>query len=135
MPQIPLDLPPKNKKPPKPLPRELSKKEKTFSEILEDLDNCKLDDYDELPKVAPVQRQESPILRRKTQQYQGRSDEEIYDELRVICESGDPRMRFLKSKEVGSGASGTVFEATDLTTNERVAIKDIDLSKQPKKEC
>lgn len=135
--KLPPDLPPKNKKLPKPTPRQFveTKKEKTFTEILEDLDNCKLDDYDELPKEkTKVERHESPVLRRKTNNYPGRSDEEIFEELKSICEIGDPRMRFLKSKEVGSGASGTVFEATDLTNNERVAIKDIDLSKQPKKE-
>ncbi|CAG7729112.1 unnamed protein product, partial [Allacma fusca] len=37
-------------------------------------------------------------------------------------------------KEVGAGAFGTVFTALDRETNQRVAIKDIDLARQAKKE-
>ncbi|PNF29775.1 hypothetical protein B7P43_G10705, partial [Cryptotermes secundus] len=62
------------------------------------------------------------------------SDEEVFAELRRICHPGDPYRRFERSKELGAGASGTVFIATDTITNHRVAVKDIDLSKQPRKE-
>lgn len=44
------------------------------------------------------------------------SDEEVYDELRRFCNPGNPYDRFRRSVEVGSGASGTVFIATDIVT-------------------
>ena len=59
---------------------------------------------------------------------------QVYEELQKICECDNPNKRFLKNKEVGAGASGTVFTALDLRNNQRVAIKDIDLSKQPRKD-
>ncbi|CAG7834813.1 unnamed protein product [Allacma fusca] len=62
------------------------------------------------------------------------SDEEVMLEMRKICNHGDPYNRFQKDREVGAGASGTVFTALDRETNQRVAIKDIDLARQPKKE-
>ncbi|XP_058789521.1 serine/threonine-protein kinase PAK 1 [Phymastichus coffea] len=144
--RLPPDLPPKIKKPPKPAPRTfVERKEKTFTEILEDLDNCQIEDYDQLPQDSngnsrPVENnvvlhEESPVLRRKTNSSApSMSDEEIYEELRNICQPDDPQLRFERSKEVGAGSSGTVFIATDLSNNQRVAIKDIDLAKQPKKE-
>ncbi|XP_011501272.1 PREDICTED: serine/threonine-protein kinase PAK 2 [Ceratosolen solmsi marchali] len=144
---LPPDLPPKIKKPPKPAPRKfVERKEKTLTEILEDLNNYQLeDDYNQLPEDSNgntqsaennvEQQGESPVLRRKTNSsLPTLSDEEVYEELKNICQSDDPQLRFERSKEVGAGSSGTVFIATDLSNNQRVAIKDIDLSKQPKKE-
>lgn len=48
------------------------------------------------------------------------SDEEVYTELRKICNPGNPYDRFRRSIEVGSGASGTVFIATDIMTGETI---------------
>lgn len=75
----------------------------------------------------------SPILRKKDIAPR-LTENEVYEELRKICHPGDPHRRFERSKELGSGASGTVFIARDVITNNRVAVKDIDLSKQPRKE-
>ncbi|XP_069694689.1 serine/threonine-protein kinase PAK 3 [Periplaneta americana] len=77
---------------------------------------------------------DSPILRKKETVPQKMTDDEVFAELRRICHPGDPYRRFERSKELGAGASGTVFIATDTCTNQRVAVKDIDLSKQPRKE-
>ncbi|KAJ8675867.1 hypothetical protein QAD02_011653 [Eretmocerus hayati] len=144
--RLPPDLPPKIKKPPKPAPRKfVERKEKSLTEILEDLNNCQLDDYDRLPEdtngnkqvaeTKTVTHDESPVLRRKTNSaVPCMSDEDVYEELRNICQSDDPNLRFERSKEVGAGSSGKVFIATDLSNNQKVAIKDIDLTKQPKKE-
>ncbi|KAF5270977.1 hypothetical protein FQA39_LY08280 [Lamprigera yunnana] len=77
---------------------------------------------------------ESPILRRKTQEFET-SDEDILKELKGICSKEDPYQRYSRSnKDLGAGASGIVFVATDLETKKLVAIKDIDMTKQQRKE-
>ncbi|XP_077255954.1 p21 (RAC1) activated kinase 3 [Temnothorax americanus] len=150
LPKLPpkVNKPPKPPKPPKPAPRRChDRAEKTLTEILEDLNAYRISDGEDYPpreeeeeeeeeeNVAPSRIEESPILRRKTECTDVRlSDEQVYEELRAICQRGNPNLRFERTKEVGAGASGTVFIATDLQYGQKVAIKDIDLSKQPKKE-
>ncbi|XP_044735406.1 serine/threonine-protein kinase PAK 2 [Chrysoperla carnea] len=62
------------------------------------------------------------------------NDQEVLEELRKICHPGDPYKRFQRDKELGSGASGIVFIATDTVLKQRVAVKDIDVTKQTRKE-
>jgi len=62
------------------------------------------------------------------------NSEDVMTQMRRICNPNDPNRRFEKSKEVGSGASGTVYTALDKESGNRVAIKEIDVTKQPKKE-
>ncbi|XP_034951970.1 serine/threonine-protein kinase PAK 2 [Chelonus insularis] len=128
------ELPPQLKKPPKPAPRKrIERVEKTLTEILEDLNSYQIDDNN-FGEDKEINEEESPVLRRKTSCSVGRmNDEEVYEELRKICQPGDPNRRFELTREVGAGASGKVFIATDLIENQRVAIKDIDLAKQQKK--
>lgn len=52
------------------------------------------------------EQEESPILRKKEISNVTLTDEEIYEELRRICNKDDPYVRFQKVKQVGSGASG-----------------------------
>ncbi|XP_026319087.1 serine/threonine-protein kinase PAK 3 [Hyposmocoma kahamanoa] len=77
---------------------------------------------------------ESPILRKKEMMNSMMTDEEIYEELRKICNRDDPHVRFERVKQLGAGASGVVFIAIDHNDNSKVAIKDIDLTKQSKKD-
>lgn len=74
------------------------------------------------------------ILRIKDDKRQPKSDEEVYDELRKICNLDDPTIRYETKHEVGKGASGVVFIALDLKTDAKVAIKTIDLKSQSSKE-
>ncbi len=62
------------------------------------------------------------------------TEEEVYAQMRALCTSGDPLHKYDRDLELGSGAAGTVFLALDKATGDRVAIKIIDLQKQPKKE-
>ncbi|XP_054168945.1 serine/threonine-protein kinase Pak-like [Oppia nitens] len=62
------------------------------------------------------------------------SDEEILDKLRVIVTIGDPNRKFTKMEKIGQGASGTVYTAIEISTGMEVAIKQMNLSQQPKKE-
>lgn len=62
------------------------------------------------------------------------SDDEIMEKLRTIVSIGDPKKKYTRYEKIGQGASGTVFTATDVATGQEVAIKQINLQKQPKKE-
>ncbi|XP_077205208.1 serine/threonine-protein kinase PAK 2 [Paroedura picta] len=62
------------------------------------------------------------------------SDEEIMEKLRTIVSIGDPKKKYTRYEKIGQGASGTVFIAIDVATGQEVAIKQINLQKQPKKE-
>lgn len=74
------------------------------------------------------------IIREKERPNETLTDEKVYEHLRNICNPEDPYERFKRSIELGSGASGTVFTATDIINGHRVAIKDIDMNKQGRKE-
>jgi p21-activated kinase 2 len=62
------------------------------------------------------------------------SDEEVMTKLRAIVNPDDPQGRYTDLKKIGQGASGTVFIASDKATGDVVAIKQMNLSQQPKKE-
>ncbi|XP_068194256.1 serine/threonine-protein kinase PAK 2-like [Antennarius striatus] len=62
------------------------------------------------------------------------TDEEIMEKLRTIVSIGDPKKKYTRYEKIGQGASGTVYTAIDVSTGEEVAIKQINLQKQPKKE-
>ena len=58
--------------------------------------------------------------------------DEVFEELRTICVNGNPNEVYTTDKEIGAGACGRVYLATHKKTGQVVAIKCIDLSKQPK---
>ncbi|XP_040157114.1 serine/threonine-protein kinase max-2 isoform X4 [Anopheles arabiensis] len=62
------------------------------------------------------------------------SDEEILEKLRTIVSVGDPKRKYNKMEKIGQGASGTVYTAIESSTGMEVAIKQMNLSQQPKKE-
>ncbi|XP_077698106.1 serine/threonine-protein kinase PAK 1 isoform X5 [Eretmochelys imbricata] len=59
------------------------------------------------------------------------SDEEILEKLSIV---GDPKKKYTRFEKIGQGASGTVYTAMDVATGQEVAIKQMNLQQQPKKE-
>ncbi|XP_056665768.1 serine/threonine-protein kinase PAK 3 isoform X8 [Monodelphis domestica] len=62
------------------------------------------------------------------------TDEEILEKLRSIVSIGDPKKKYTRFEKIGQGASGTVYTALDIATGQEVAIKQMNLQQQPKKE-
>lgn len=82
-----------------------------------------------------VDDEDETVLRRsKDKKHKQKTDAEVYAELRRICNGEDPHQRYRTKLEVGKGASGVVVIATDLRTDQDVAIKTIDLKNQSSKE-
>ncbi|MEE6511937.1 hypothetical protein FKM82_018818 [Ascaphus truei] len=70
----------------------------------------------------------------KTKKKAKMSDEEILEKLRSIVSVGDPKKKYTRFEKIGQGASGTVYIAVDIATGQEVAIKQMNLQQQPKKE-
>lgn len=58
------------------------------------------------------------------------SDHQIMERLRSVVTSGDPNLIYKRTKRIGQGASGSVYLADHKTTSAKVAVKQMDLSKQ-----
>lgn len=59
----------------------------------------------------------------------------VEDRLRMLCESVDPRESFGNMRKIGQGATGGVFRATNLQTGQKVALKQVNLRQQLRKEA
>lgn len=64
----------------------------------------------------------------------GLKEEEILKQMKELVTLKDPWMVYHNDGEVGAGAAGVVSLATHKESGEKVAVKDIDLSKQTKKD-
>lgn len=60
--------------------------------------------------------------------------EEVIARLREICTDADPTKLYRSLVKIGQGASGGVFTAYQVGTNLSVAIKQMNLEQQPKKD-
>uniref|UniRef100_A0A8K9UQN6 non-specific serine/threonine protein kinase n=1 Tax=Oncorhynchus mykiss TaxID=8022 RepID=A0A8K9UQN6_ONCMY len=91
-----------------------------------------------LAPPTPVQPENtSSTLYRHTDRQRKKSkmtDEEILERLRSIVSVGDPKKKYTRFEKIGQGASGTVYTAIDIATGQEVAIKQMNLQQQPKKE-
>ncbi|KAI0920347.1 hypothetical protein AcW1_002116 [Taiwanofungus camphoratus] len=62
------------------------------------------------------------------------NEAQIMEKLRSVVSQDDPKTLYSKIRKVGQGASGHVYVAKTLATGKKVAIKEMDLSNQPRKE-
>ncbi|CAB3379256.1 Hypothetical predicted protein [Cloeon dipterum] len=120
--------PPEEIKIPVPAPRRPPSA--TENEVEDESQECvSLEEPESLPQG------ETPVtVRKKDKASTKLTDDEVLAELRTLCNCDDPFKKFNVSQELGSGASGTVFFAKDTQLDQTVAIKFIEMSKQPRKE-
>ncbi|KIJ64241.1 hypothetical protein HYDPIDRAFT_28677 [Hydnomerulius pinastri MD-312] len=62
------------------------------------------------------------------------TEAQIMEKLRSVVSPDDPKTLYSKIRKVGQGASGHVYVAKTLANGRKVAIKEMDLSHQPRKE-
>ncbi|RSH90223.1 Protein kinase [Saitozyma podzolica] len=84
------------------------------------------------PAAAPLGSQATAT--RPERRISTMSEAQIMEKLRSVVSSDDPSQLYSKIKKVGQGASGMVFVAKTLSNGRKVAIKQMDLAQQPRKE-
>ncbi|CAG8484139.1 3377_t:CDS:10, partial [Scutellospora calospora] len=87
------------------------------------------------PSQAPSpSKQSAPKKSAPEKRISTMTEAQIMEKLRSVVSPGDPTALYSKIKKVGQGASGSVYVAKSLQSNAKVAIKQMDLSHQPRKE-
>ncbi len=89
-------------------------------------------------KVPPLAKESDQLVQPRNNNERPKkkkmSDEEILERLKTIVSVGDPNRKYTKMEKIGQGASGTVYTAIETATGMEVAIKQMNLQQQPKKE-
>ncbi|KAJ2786539.1 hypothetical protein GGI15_001443 [Coemansia interrupta] len=75
-----------------------------------------------------------PLPRPRQRQQQQTSTDDVVDRLKVICNPNDPMLLYRNFVKIGQGASGGVYTAQPVGSPNIVAIKQMNLEKQPKKD-
>ncbi|KAL9045137.1 MAG: hypothetical protein Q9214_001783 [Letrouitia sp. 1 TL-2023] len=86
------------------------------------------------PQAVPAPNQQArngPTARRPPKQS---NNIDIVKRLEAICSTGDPKKKYKNLNKIGQGASGGVYTAHETGTNRCVAIKQMNLEQQPKKD-
>lgn len=86
------------------------------------------------PATKPVQALKKAEKGEGDRRISTMSEAQIMTKLRSVCSPQDPNTLYSKIKKVGQGASGSVYVAKVLASGAKVAIKQMDLSHQPRKE-
>lgn len=73
-------------------------------------------------------------LAQKKREEKRRKNQQIVSKLQHICTEGNPNELYKDLKKIGQGASGGVYIARSSGDNKVVAIKQMNLEQQPKKE-
>ncbi|KAI9239213.1 MAG: kinase-like domain-containing protein [Podila humilis] len=83
---------------------------------------------------APSQQQPQPKRREKKAEKETVSSQDVIRRLQAICTDADPTKLYRSLVKIGQGASGGVYTAYQVGTNLSVAIKQMNLEQQPKKD-
>ncbi|GAB1732200.1 hypothetical protein NU195Hw_g7985t1 [Hortaea werneckii] len=75
-----------------------------------------------------------PAPRPRQRPRQSMNNAEIISKLQHICNTSDPTKKYRNLVKIGQGASGGVYTAYEVGTNKCVAIKQMNLEQQPKKD-
>ena len=81
--------------------------------------------------TQPARPSQAPRPRQRARQS---NSIDIVARLNAICSPGDPMLLYKSHSKIGQGASGGVFMAYEVGTNRCVAIKQMNLEQQPKKD-
>lgn len=94
------------------------------------------DQVSDSKNVSPAQapREDGMVPRARPRHRTSGSGPDIVDRLMAICTPGDPREQYHDLNKIGQGASGGVFLAYEVGTEKCVAIKQMNLEQQPKKD-
>lgn len=82
-------------------------------------------------KIPPF---DGSVVRRREPKKLTQKDFEVLAKLQQICSEGDPTKLYRNLQKIGQGASGGVYTAYQVGTNALVAIKQMNLEAQPKKD-
>ncbi|KAL1917930.1 uncharacterized protein VTP21DRAFT_3764 [Calcarisporiella thermophila] len=86
------------------------------------------------PKASQTLKPAGPPIRRNPAKKPEERNEDILERLRAICSPGDPTQLYQHFTKIGQGASGGVYTAFEVATSNLVAIKQMQLDQQPKKD-
>ncbi|KAL4932646.1 mitogen-activated protein kinase kinase kinase kinase STE20 [Aspergillus undulatus] len=84
--------------------------------------------------VATAQNARAPPAARPRQRARQSNAMDVRARLVAICTPGDPTKLYYNLNKIGQGASGGVFTAYENNSNDCVAIKQMNLDLQPKKD-
>ncbi|KAF0530525.1 Pkinase-domain-containing protein [Gigaspora margarita] len=83
---------------------------------------------------GPVVKPPPPNAQRRQQRKPAKDSTDVIERLKAICTDADPTKLYRNLVKIGQGASGGVFTAYQVGTNMSVAIKQMNLEQQPKKD-
>lgn len=121
--------------PPSPSQSRVSEEESTRNETSEKYNN-KENDIPKKSSQQPVRdAKQAALLAQKKREDKKRKNQQIISKLQQICSEGDPNELYKDLIKIGQGASGGVYIAHDVNhRSQTVAIKQMNLEQQPKKE-
>ena len=86
------------------------------------------------PQPAAADPAQGPQPRPRQRPRQSITNAEVFSKLQHICNTADPTKKYRNLVKIGQGASGGVYTAFEVGSNRCVAIKQMNLEQQPKKD-